>query len=418
MGFGTTIYKSHSQLEPSVIRYNKDNSYKIIDLLDKFKNFTTSACKDYTNLYSDNITTQFSLNANLDNLIYSPKDNLLRKNCSEELESIMLLNRISLDSASRNYDITKKINSNEIEGIYKSCLELRDDIRTTINEHDEEELEEAYFNSTKQNIEQINTSSDKTIEIYKELFDKCKDCLKEIKNCLFETISNGPNNLNLIESSKKSLSDKRVSNHSMILDNYSKTNLEIVRESFPSLRKEEAIIDKLEKLKLLKEKKEQILSSKNMKLDSVKKNLFDKINCTEIDQSESVFNENVLIKLPQSKIGEVNKPGNDPITIFKLSTGIDENSFQDDSQIILNFDTIKEKKIFIEMNCQENINIDKTMHDSIILSSLNINKFHKRSKSDSNRKYINPNNFQKYLFTNTEVSGKISLLRKQILRKT
>jgi len=416
-GFGNTIYKSNSQLEPSLMRCNKDNSYRIIDLLDKLKNFTTFACKDYTVLYSDNKSSQSTLNTNYDNLLFSPTDNLLNKNYSEELDSIMFLNRASIDSVSRYYDITKKNNSNEIEGIYKSCLELRDDIRSTINEYDEEELEleDVYFNSTKQNIEQINTSSDKTMEIYTELFDKCKDCLKDIRHYLFETINCGPNNINMsLGSSKKCKSDKRVSVQSLCIENYSKTTQEMMIENCLPNEKDDVIKEKLEKLKLLKEKKEQILSSKNSKLDSVKKNLFDKINISEIDQSESILNENVLIKLPPSKIGEVNKPGNEPITIFKLSTGIDENSFQDDSQIILNFDTIKEKKKLIEMNCHENINIDKTIHDSVILSSVTINKFHKRSKSDSIKKQINPNNIQKYLFTNTEVSRKISLLQRQI----
>jgi hypothetical protein len=374
----------------------------------------TNACKDYTVLYSDNKSSQSILNTNFDNLLCSPSDNLLNKNSSEELESIMSLNRFSMDSVSRYYDISKKNNSNDIEGIYRSCLELRDDIRSTINEYDEEELEDVYSNSTRQNIEQINTSSDKTMEIYTGLFDRCKDCLKDIKYSLFETINHGPYIININSgSSKKCKSDKRVSLQSFDLENYSKTTQEMMIVNYHSQDKDDVIKEKLEKLKLLKEKKEQILSSKNFKLDLVKKNLFDKINISEIDQSESILNENVLIKLPPSKIGEVNKPGNEPITIFKLSTGIDENSFQDDSQIILNFDTIKEKKRLIEMNFQENINIDKTIHDSTILSSVNINKFHKRSKSDSKKKQINPNNIQKYHFTNTEVSRKISLLLRQ-----
>jgi hypothetical protein len=396
------------------MRSNKDNSYRIIDLLDKLKNYMTNACKDYTVLYSDNKSSQSILNTNFDNLLCSPSENLLNKNSSEELESIMSLNRFSMDSVSRFYDISKKNNSNDIEGIYRSCLELRDDIRSTINEYDEKELEDVYSYSTRQNIELINTSSDKTMEIFTGLFDRCKDCLKDIKYYLFETINDGPYNINLNSgSSKKCKSDKRVSLQCFDIENYSKTTQEMMIENCHSQDKDDVIKEKLEKLKLLKEKKEQILSSKNFKLDLVKKNLFDKINISEIDQSESILNENILINLPPSKIGEVNKPGNEPITIFKLSTGIDENSFQDDSQIILNFDTIKEKKILIEMNCQENINIDKTIHDSTILSRVNINKFHKRSKSDSMKKQINPNNIQKYNFTNTEVSRKISLLLRQ-----
>lgn len=234
------------------------------------------------------------------------------------------------------------------------------------------------------------------MDIYKELFDKCKDCLKDVKNYLFETVKKGPDQLNLnIERSRKSKSDKRVSAQQYDLENYTKNTIENMKE-FTQNEKEEAIKEKLEKLKILKEKKEQILSSKNTKLDSVKKNLFDKMNFSEIDPSESILNENVMINLPQSKIGEVNKPGNDPITIFKLSTGIDENSFQDDSQIILNFDSIKEKKRYREINCNEKINIDKTVHDSIILSSRTINKYHKRSKSDCIKKQlINSNNIHR-----------------------
>lgn len=188
------------------------------------------------------------------------------------------------------------------------------------------------------------------------------------------------------------------------IDNHNNDKLKNVDDPNKPEDKNKMINEKLEMLKHLKEKKEQILNQKTVKFDENTKiiNKTGRIgNNTEIDPSE--LNENVLtIQIPQSNIYEVNKPVTDNNN-FKLYTSEeDDNTFQGDSEILLHFDDLnmnnyeEEKEIIknsLEHSHEEEIkvvdeNLEKTLNDTIIETGNSFIKNHKRSKSHTIQKQL------------------------------
>ena len=309
------------------------------------------------------------------------------------------------------------------------------------------------FESTRVNLESINQTADKMECLYHKLFNVCKDCMTEIKTIIFESYDNEiykNNNSNINQDTYAKVSSNEINpkikkeekfneelknkeetqyeNNTKINYSKSKTFSEtykkeiakfeikstekptenVVKFENNSEEKNKMINDKLEMLKNLKEKKEQILGNfgKTVKFDENTKMINKTMkngNMTEIDPSE--INENVIqIQIPQSNICEVNKPVSNN-NYKQYTSEAEENIFPGDSQIILHFDDYNndfedEKAPDLKSEIEKNIqdypliqhemedNIEKTLNDTVIETGNSFMKNHRRSRSQVIQKQL------------------------------
>jgi hypothetical protein len=152
--------------------------------------------------------------------------------------------------------------------------------------------------------------------------------------------------------------------------------------------KEESINDKIEKLRILKEKKEQLLNrfSLNENSDNLLKDTvllkIQRRNTILSEIEDNCFNENVFIKIPRSTYMEVKKP-TDGLNNIKHYKPEVECFFNDDSHILINFDSLKNQYEIDIQNMEKELLIKETDHynDTVLDISNAIIKNHKRSKS-------------------------------------
>ena len=423
-------YSHNETINNNKTSFSNDYSMKIIDLLDKMRNFLSITCQEpsllinHDNKSKENFAT---LSTNFDGLFPSANKHL-KKNLSEDFD--LLSNKLSLEYMNINglHSQNQKINLifKEIEGIYNGSINLNESVKSTMFSTIENNNETFIFESTKQNINQINSSSERMVLTYKKLFDICGECLKGIKAMILESFDSAETNKN--NNIQDNIKDKQIFNNQikheenkifvkeniniekLFIENIIKNNMikniiskneeikEIKDESKKNLAEKNKLInEKIEKLKCLKEKKEQILNQKAVKFDesifySNHKPLRKNTNLTEIDPSESILNENVLVKIPTSNICEVNKPTNENNN-FKLYTEEDD-TFQGDSQIILHFEDFhnildnKESNKEYENEFLEENQIEKTVNDTIIETGNSFIRSHRRSRSQVIQKQL------------------------------
>ena len=394
-----------------------DYSIKIIDLLDKMRNFLSITCNDPALLIHKKTDNYPNLSTNFDGLFPSSATHL-KKNLSVDFD--LLSNKFSLEYMNLNSTQTQdqKINLffKEIEGIYTGSVSLNERVKSTMFSTIENNNEYYTYESTKQNINQINTSSERVILLYKKLFDICGECLNSIKTIILDSADNKENQdndgrvekdvkyakQNVKQEENKNFIKENFNIEKLFIENIIKNNLsknEEKNEIKSAIKnnlsdKKKLINEKIEKLKCLKERKEQILNQKAVKFEESIVKSSHKLprtntNQTEIDPSESILNENALVKIPASNICEVNKPTNENNN-YKLYT--EEDSFQGDSQIILNFGDFNndlkkennidfEKEFFVE-------NIEKTINDTIIETGNSYIRSHRRSRSQLIQKQL------------------------------
>jgi len=285
---------------------------------------------DYININADKSEKQFKS---------------LFDKCKDSLKDIteLILKSTSMQHFSENININNEPtrNKNPNENIVINDCQLEEELTRRVH----------YFQNNQQNNsnnkeEPLNTTvKDETIQPSKEevvLNDKGLDNKSNIENIIKNNIIKASNKIQIQQQ----------------LPNDNNTNTLLINE-------------KLEKLKHLKAKKEQILNKNRRKNTGL---------TADIDPSDSCFNENVEIRIPSSNM-VVNKPTNENNN-FKLYTDEDEIDFEEDSQIILHFDKFNEKMNMegdIE-NDQEN-KIDKAINDTIIEEGNSFLKAHKRSRS-------------------------------------
>jgi len=328
----------------------------------------------------------------------------------------------------------------EIDSMYKSTSELNDVMKSSLFNTIDTNSEPIKFESTKTNISVIQNTSERMETLYHKLFSICKDCLTEIKHTILEAadIEHDPRKKNNGENPNpnKNSTNQNISEHKVTQDKISEIiqktevishkitqkNVEILpkdtkvptKENTPTKNEEGKVTminEKLEKLKNLKEKKEQMLNQKAVKFEdsSIMKMNRKNPNQTEIDPSDSVLNEGVQIRIPQSNICEVNKPATDINNNYKLYTSDDDDDFQGDSQIILHFDDFgtnehderKEQEIdenlmrLVGKYNKEKVTTnhigeehEKTLNDTVVETGNSFMKSHRRSRSQVIQKQL------------------------------
>jgi hypothetical protein len=369
------MFKNSSYSEQSTLRHNNDISNKLIDLLDRMNNFMTLICKDPSQLSYASNNNPFSSSPNFDNILSS--SNELTKLFSDDID-IMLNHRTSSDSLMK-LELSRKA-SYDVDSIYRSCCDIKEQIFKKIDS--EESFDEMTDEKTLRNVEEITKSSDFIMELYIRLFQKCNFCFFDIKNQMTELGEEECDNRVFIFKHKKSISSADIIKGSMsgnnVQNDYNE-NKEMIKKKDDL----DGLKQKMEQLKILKQKKAQLLIKPEMKpiaekMLSTPYQLKRKgTNFTEGDNSESILNEDILINMPQSTIGEVNKP-KDP-TGFRPYNEDEDLSFRDDSQIIINFNNLKYKnKHFLEFN--EDSEFEKTVNDTV-MDTNSVVKSHRRSRS-------------------------------------
>ena len=453
-------YKSNSinssiSQNQSKIRNSLSIEYtiKIIVLMEKMKNFLIISSQNQSLLFNKADDTNSILN-----MVKMPIPTFggkhTKKNLSEDFD--LLTNKLYLE-LNRNNDFiwNNKINRfySEIDCIYKGSSDLNETVKNNMYSTLEISNESIRFESTRVNLESINQTADKMECLYHKLFNVCKDCMTEIKTIIFESYDNEiykNNNSNINQDTYAKVSSNEINpkikkeekfneelknkeetqyeNNTKINYSKSKTFSEtykkeiakfeikstekptenVVKFENNSEEKNKMINDKLEMLKNLKEKKEQILGNfgKTVKFDENTKMINKTMkngNMTEIDPSE--INENVIqIQIPQSNICEVNKPVSNN-NYKQYTSEAEENIFPGDSQIILHFDDYNndfedEKAPDLKSEIEKNIqdypliqhemedNIEKTLNDTVIETGNSFMKNHRRSRSQVIQKQL------------------------------
>jgi hypothetical protein len=466
----TNFSMNQSRIKTS---FSVEYTYKIIDLMDKMKNFLIISSQNQGMFFKNLESPYADMGLNIEipfPTIGQSGGKHMKKNLSEDFD--LLTNKLYLE-LNKNNDFLRnnKISRfyNEIDGIYKGSSELNDSVRNNLFSTIEISNESIRFESTRVNIESINESSDRMESLYHKLFNICKDCLIEIKSIIFENLDENSSQQgnsavnkqisedfnpvkkedgnigniiknNVLKNTKASTSNKENTavnrskemniqkpveetkkvekfksadklktelpkkNEIKSAEKLKISNININEENkkreekVRSDDKNKLINEKLEMLKHLKEKKEQILNQKSVKFDENTK-IINKTgrfgNNTEIDPSE--LNENVItIQIPQSNICEVNKPVTDNNN-FKVYTSEEEDgTFQGDSEIILHFDDFDVEgdvsreiiKSSLKNHKELDENIEKTLNDTVIETGNSFMKNHKRSRSQVIQKQL------------------------------
>ena len=426
-----------------------DYSMKMIDLMEKMKNFLIISTQNQSLFLKSDPRS----NSNQETPNFALK--YMKKNHSEDFD--LLTNNLYLE-LNKNYDIlhTNKINRlyKDIDSIYKGSCDLNESAKNNFMYSSVEAVfsENIKFESTRANIDSINLIANKMESLYIKLFQICKDCLSEINTIIFESFDNdnensrsNSNNMfskvsnedinkynsedrynkkldinieTIIQNNvlKNKKSSSQIINQALNLkknvydDRYKsaekakidlKFGLEeekISEERNNSDKKNKLIQEKLETLKNLKQKKEQIMNSqRTVKFDETgSKNTTKTLknaNMTEIDPSE--INENVLeIYIPQSNICEVNKPVTNNNN-YRLYTSEEQDSFKfnPDSQVILHLDNDSDlmnspKNLLKNDNLVNEEIIEKSLNETILDTGNSFMKNHRRSRSSIIEKQV------------------------------
>ena len=427
--------------------YTVDYSYKIIELMEKMKRFLTLSSQNQSLILNKGgDTNNFAVRSNFDGLFPTLGGKHVKKNLSVEFD--LLTNKLYLEM-SQNNDLIKNNNINliykEIEMIYNGSSELNESLKANMFNTIDENNDDVKFESTKMNLNSINNSSERIENLYIKLFGICKDCLAEIKTIILESDQdhekNEFNNKNLYNINKLNLLNKndfcsenkeasielkkndfcsenkeasieikpikicnnldtnyeikpKIDNLIKVNSNLSNNNLVMNKNDKNENDRNKLIYEKLEMLKNLKEKKEQLLNQKSVKFDEsvIKVNkTIRNTNLTEIDPSESILNENAQIKIPTSNICEVNKPTTNNNN-YKIYRSEEEHSYKNDSQIILNFDDFQINDEIDENKENENIDEqeenEKSINETVMETGNSFIKNHKRSRSQVIQKQL------------------------------
>ena len=427
------ILKNTSQNQSKLINsYAVDYSFKIIELMDKMKRFLNLSSQNHSLILNKGGDTNYfgGGGSTFDGLFPTLGGKHIKKNLSVEFD--LLTNKLYLEM-SQNNDLIKNNNINliykEIEMIYNGSSELNESLKANMFSTIDDNNDVIKFESTKLNLKSINTSSERIENLYIKLFGICKDCLAEIKTIIldsdqeiekkeFKDININKNNIKNLKNNECSTENKESSieikpiiynknqdsnyeigaksnNLNYIKSNMTNNNLVLNKNDKNENDKKNLIFEKLEMLKNLKEKKEQMMNQKAVKFEEsllkVNKTIRN-ANLTEIDPSESILNENIQIKIPASNICEVNKPttNNNNYKIYKSE---DDNSFKGDSQIILNFDDFQvndeiDENIENEENIEEQEENEITINETVMETGNSFIKNHKRSRSQVIQKQL------------------------------
>ena len=313
------------------INYNKvqeenkkyiDFTSKIIDSISKLKSFLTFSGKEY-NLYVDKI-----------------QRNTLSKS---------------------NFDILY----NYIDVIHEGASDLKNSF-STINTI--EVCDDITFDSTKINKNNIKVSSERRLNIYKKLFDICKDSFSEVSELI----------LNLI-SEEEIVRDKEINRNSLINsyqnvsqncnfiegENYINDNLNFDSLKKNSVKREFKSDNNL--IILNGEKIEYLGKQSKYNDNNIIKSFFDEAELN--DEECTTFNENANIKSIPTKVTNVNKPKE---THFKFNT---ISNYKCDDNLKRNS---KLSKFIFDCTIMEDINEGDTVNEYGNNSFL---KKHTRSRS-------------------------------------
>ena len=374
-----------------------DFSDKILNLVEKISNFLLVSCEEQNFIYNQN-SNCFIKKQNVVELdeieIFNPKNSHNRKNMSANFEKVFVDSLIS----QKEYEMNKyDMFYHEMESIYDMSVELKDSVKFPDNNNlreNERRSEESIRLPTQAllNIEMIKDYSDVRMSTYKRLLASCNNNFKEISEEILKTMS------------KMKFEEKKVANY-FNLDPYD-DNIPPKKESLKGNNtpdtatgsggkdKNSLINEKLEMLRHLKEKKDQILNENQSQKDKIKRNTkhnktiklknIDR-TMTEIDPSESFLNENVVVNyLPQSNINNVNKPREENMHYkncfeeieIEEEEGENKGNSMDESNIVINFDDCLE--------FQNPPEVVKQPNDTLLQTGTDFMKSHKRSRSEIN----------------------------------
>jgi hypothetical protein len=274
----------------------------------------------------------------------------------------------------------------EIESIYEMSVELNDSVKIKQNLYKITDSENRYDDNPRMstqallNIEMIKDYSDGRMSTYTRLLSSCISNFKEISEEILKQMRKNQEHIEkdyfcVDPYSTISPPSKDVLNPNTLC--YS---------AFTSVKDKNSLInEKLEMLRNLREKKDQIIyenqnHNKNKKLNTKTKpfKLKDK-TLTELDPSDSYLNENVVVNnLPTSNINNVNKPSEQNLQYRKCTEDLEDpememkGNSQNESEIIFNLDDYNEAPA---------IDPIKQNNDTILQTSNDFMKSHKRSKS-------------------------------------
>lgn len=400
-----------------------DYSYKIVDMLDKMKNLLVLACKDPSIMYCDNKGNM----ANSDKVMFLGA--FQSKNDFAEDFDVKSMNQVVFESFRKKFDlpITGYKEENVVENIYNGCFDLKEMIRSSIDDSGDNEIQTIHFQSTKISVNQIIQKSEKVVELYNKLFLMCFDSFAEIKANAKYSRDIEPlytKNFTFNENKDTCLLGKDLLNINSINqdENGLKSN---ANDLLNNNDKETSIKEKIEKLRMLKEKKHQMLNQISSITDETKKikrkttiisENHDNIDTfklrlprrnsifSEIETPDNILNENVFIKIPRSTYWRVKKP-TDEINNIKFYKGEDEYSLHDYSHILINFDSLKNQyeediEKMEKVIKDDETNMNKSMNDTILDTRNYIIKNPKRSKSqidESSTTIVKPKYYSFYL---------------------
>ena len=347
-----------------------DFSDQIINLVDMILNFLMICIEEPNFVYNHH--SNFETNKS-----NATEEDLESLTTNDTLSHSMKINSTNIDKAfidnftsnQKEFDVNKlDMFFHEMDSIYNVSTELNESVNLSQNSerllNSDRKCDELGQPSTHVllNIEMIKDYSEGRLSTYKKLLSSCNSNFKEISLMILSTMmrSKYERNCNKIISG----SDNKINN------SINETKINSDRTSL--------INQKMEMLRSLKEKKNQILnenltrkiSRKNTKTFKTLKTF------SENDIDESYVNENVVVNnLPESNIN-INKPSGDKMNFknifdaIELDEEIKSRFSHDESEMIINFQEVDEIPPF-EL---ENQTVNKTETE--------ISNSHKRSRSE------------------------------------
>jgi hypothetical protein len=226
-----------------------DFTSKIIDSISKIKSFLTVSGKEYNN-YIDKIKRNSSLSKNNFNVLY-----------------------------------------NYIDIIHDGTFELKGSFSTITTVDNDNDIT---FDSTKINKNNIKLSSERRLNIYKKLFDICKDSFLEITEILVNLIS--------FEEIVSARENKLTRQNTLSLEKLDSYDYNSLQSTLPHTGREKPRSDN--NLIVLNSEKLDLLASQ-MRTENTGDSLIDE---DLIEDENTNLNENTNIKMIPSKIINVNKP--------------------------------------------------------------------------------------------------------------
>lgn len=373
-------------------------SDKILLFVEKISNFLIISTKEQNFLYNQeqNCFVKKSNFLNIDLEIKGPKLAHSRKHLSANLDRVFIDNLLQ---SQKEYEINKlDMFYQEIESIYEMSVELNESVKINLNinksspKYNRNDEVNQLTTQALLNIEMIKDYSDGRLSTYKRLLSSCISNFKEISEEILKRMR-----INKEENNEKDYFniDPYSTISSPIKEIHNLVNSGCANQS-SAKDKSSLINEKLEMLRNLREKKDQILYENQTHNENIMKKIKntrtikakDK-TMTEIDPSDSYLNENVVVNyLPTSNINNVNKPSEQNLPYKKCTEELEGIEFElkgnshDESEIIFNLD---------EINEDQGIEIIKQSNDTILQTCNDFMKSHKRSKSHYHSQLKSPN---------------------------